>query len=177
MILLPITALFGILYLLIVSWLYFNQEEMLFQPQKLNENHIFSFDGQFEEILIPVDEGVSLHGLLFKVQNPKGLVFYLHGNGGSVNGWGQDAKTFTDLGYDIFMLDYRGYGKSGGKIDNQDDFYNDIKNAFAFFSERYPENRIIIAGYSIGTGPATMLAASAKPKLLVLQAPYYSLNR
>lgn len=177
MILLPIAGLFGILFILINSWLYFNQEAMIFQPDKLAKNHKFSYTGKFEEFIIPVEDSINLHGILFKAENSKGLIFYLHGNGGSVDGWGREATTYTDLGYDIFMLDYRGYGKSDGQIDNQEKFYKDIKKAYAVFLERYPENKIIIAGYSIGTGPAAMLAASNNPRLLLLQAPYYSLEQ
>lgn len=177
MILLPIAGLFGTLYLLINSWLYFNQEAMIFQPDKLPKSHRFSFSGKYEEIEIQVEDSINLHGILFKAENSKGLVFYLHGNGGSLDGWGHESATYTDLDYDIFMLDYRGYGKSEGHINNQERFYNDIKKAYTVFLERYPENKIIIVGYSIGTGPAAMLAASNHPRLLLLQAPYYSLEQ
>ncbi|WP_237144408.1 alpha/beta hydrolase [Pontibacter pamirensis] len=149
---------------------------MIFFPQKLTADHAFRFNQEFEEIYIPTKDGVRLHGLLFKAAEPKGLVFYLHGNAGSVDTWGMIAQTYTGLNYDIFILDYRGYGKSEGSISSERQFYEDVQAAYDQLKSIYPENQIVIAGYSIGTGPAAMLASVNKPKLLLLQAPYYSLD-
>lgn len=171
-----IVSFLGVIYLLLVTYLYFNQEGMIFQPEVLTKNYKFSFDSKFEELSIPVEKGVNLNGLLFKADETKGLVFYLHGNGGSVKGWGEIASTYNDMGYDIFILDYRGYGKSGGKISGEQQFLNDVQKAYDYVKADYPENKIIIVGYSIGTGPAAKLASDNKPAGLVLQAPYYSLR-
>jgi alpha-beta hydrolase superfamily lysophospholipase len=175
-IVMTLVSVLGIIYLLYVSYLYFNQESLLFQPEVLSKDHKFTFNNQFEEITLRVEKDVNLHGLLFTVPNSKGLVFYLHGNGGSVDGWGTIAQIYNEMGYDIFILDYRGYGKSDGKIKSESQFYDDIKKAYAYMLERYPEDKVIISGYSIGTGPAAMLASVNNPKVLVLQAPYYSLK-
>ncbi len=169
-------SILGFFYLLFISYLYFNQESILFQPEVLSKNYKFTFNSDFEELFIQVEENVNLHGLLFTVPHSKGLVFYLHGNGGSVKGWGEMATTYTTMGYDIFMLDYRGYGKSDGEISSENKFYEDIKKVYSYLTKTYAEDKIIIEGYSIGTGPAAMLAYESKAKALVLQAPYYSLK-
>lgn len=140
------------------------------------KNYKFGFTGDFEELSIPVQEGVSLNGVLFKTSPSKGLIFYLHGNGGSIKGWGDIASTYNEMGYDIFILDYRGYGKSDGKISGESQIYGDIKKAYDYVLTAYPENKVIITGYSIGTGLAAMLASENSPSGLVLQAPYYSLK-
>lgn len=164
------------LYVIALIILYFFQEKLLFHPQVLPQNHEFSFSGDYEELYIPVENDVNLHGILFKAKNSKGLVFYLHGNGGCVEGWGNSATAFTSSGYDLFMLDYRGYGKSGGSISSEDQLNNDIAKAYHYILTNYSPAKTVIAGYSIGTGPATYLAANNNPDLLLLQAPYYSLN-
>lgn len=138
-------------------------------------NFKFNFDQKFEEISIKMKDDKILNGLLFKSGTVKGLIFYLHGNAGSLNSWGDLAKTYTDLNYDVFILDYRGYGKSQGSISSQDQLFQDVQNAYNKMKERYNEDKIIVLGYSIGTGPATKVASMNQPKLLILQAPYYSL--
>jgi alpha-beta hydrolase superfamily lysophospholipase len=163
-------------YVFLCGLLYLFQEKLIFFPQKINKFYQFSFDNEFEEINIVTEDGTSLNGLLFKAEKSKGLIYYLHGNAGSVSSWGSVAETYTDLNYDVFILDYRGYGKSEGSIKNENQLYHDVQTAYNELNKTYDEERIIVLGYSIGTAPASKLAAGNNPKLLILQAPYYSLT-
>lgn len=173
--LLAILKIAVIVYVLICVLLYFLQEKLIFFPDKLAKEYQFAFDQPFEERYIKMDDGKLLHGLLFKANNSKRLVFYLHGNAGSLGEWGYLAKTYTDLQYDVFMLDYRSYGKSEGAISSQAQLYRDIQIVYDDMKKSYREDSIVVLGYSIGSGLATNIAATNKPKLLILQAPYYSL--
>jgi uncharacterized protein len=175
------TALFlvkiiAIVYCLLCLLLYFIQERLIFFPEKLPASYKYSFDQDFEELPFTAADGNPLHGLLFKADSSKGLIFYLHGNAGSLASWGAIAKTYTDLHYDLFMLDFRGYGKSAGKIRNEDQFYTDVQTVYAALLKRYDERRVIVLGYSTGTGAAAKLAADNHPRLLILQAPYFNLT-
>lgn len=162
-------------YLIICLLLFIFQEKLIFFPPKLEKNYKFSFGQKFEELNIVTKDQKLLNGLLFKADSSKGLIFYLHGNAGSLDSWGQVAKTYTDLHYDVFMLDYRGYGKSEGSINGQGQFFEDIQIAYDLLKKSYSENKIIVLGYSIGTGLAAKVASTNNPKLLILQAPYFSL--
>ncbi|GAA4320888.1 alpha/beta hydrolase [Flaviaesturariibacter amylovorans] len=174
MILLRTLQLLAVGYLIICIAVYLLQEKLIFFPERLARDHGFSFDTPFEERFIRHGAD-TLHGLHFKADNSKGLVFYLHGNAGSVNRWGAVAKRYTDLGWDVFLLDYPGYGKSGGAIRSKKQLLDAVQAAYDDQKRQYPENRIVVLGYSIGTGPAAWLASANKPKQLLLQAPYYSL--
>ncbi len=157
-------------------FLYVVQEKLIFHPTKLGKAYAFGFDDTFEEKYIPVADGTVLHGLLFKADSTKGLIFYLHGNGGAVSSWGGVAKTYTDLNYNVFIIDYRGYGKSEGAISSEAQLAEDLQTVYDDLKKQYTENTVIVLGYSIGTGPAAKLASVNHPKLLILQAPYYSLT-
>ncbi|KAA3439538.1 alpha/beta hydrolase [Rufibacter hautae] len=173
--LISILKIVALLYVAICGLLYFFQENLIFFPEKLGPDHRFRFNGPFEEISVKTPDNVLLHALLFKVENPKGVVFYLHGNAGSLDSWGDVSQVYNALGYDVFMLDYRGYGKSRGKIKSQKQFYQDVQAAYDVLKTRYPESAIVVLGYSIGTGAAAKIAAENSPRMLILQAPYYSL--
>jgi len=164
------------IYVLVCGLLYIFQEKIIFFPEKLGKDYPFQFDQKFEERDINADDGILLNGLLFKADSSKGLIFYLHGNAGSLSSWGDVAKTYTDLNYDVFILDYRGYGKSEGVINGQQQFYRDIQTVYEELKKEYSEDKIIVLGYSIGTGAASKIASENEPKLLILQAPYYSLT-
>ena len=164
-----------VLYIAACGFLYFQQEAILFHPTKLSADYQYDFDVEFEEKVIIGGDGTKLSGVLFKANNSKGLVFYLHGNAGDITRCVNAAKTYTNINYDCFVLDYRGFGKSEGKIISQNQFYSDVEIAYDSLCKYYEEQNIIIVGYSIGTGPAAMLASKSNAKHLILLAPYYSM--
>lgn len=172
---LRVVMISSLLYIGLCVTLYFYQEHIIFFPNKIPPTYTYDFEENYQEVWI--DRGdVQLNGALFKAENSKGLIFFLHGNGGSIAGWGKTVSVYTDMNYDVFILDYRGYGKSEGEIQSQDQFLEDIQVSYNQLKQHYDEEDIIVLGYSIGTGPATWLAANNQPEQLVLQAPYYSLK-
>jgi uncharacterized protein len=161
-------------YILICTLAFFFQEQMIFFPQTLARDFKFGFSGDYYEQFVEMEDGKQLHALLFKTENPKGVVFYLHGNAGSLEGWGSVAETFTNLNYNLFIPDYRGYGKSEGRIKSEAQLHRDMQSLYKHVAGQYPEDDIIVLGHSIGSGMAARLAAKNKPRLLILQAPFYS---
>jgi len=164
------------LYIVLCGLLYFFQENVIFFPQKLEKNYKFEFGQAFEELNIKSNDGKLINGLLFKADSSKGLIFYLHGNAGCLSSWGDVAKKYTNLNYDVFIIDYRSYGKSEGKISGQNQLFEDNQAVYNELKKKYSEDKIIVLGYSIGTGLASKLASTNNPKLLILQAPYYNLT-
>ena len=169
-----IIVIIVLLIILVIGSLYFFQEKLIFYPDKLPENYRYDFNQNFEEMMIKTSDDKLINALLFKAESNKGLIFYLHGNAGSLESWGTVAKLYTDMNYDVFILDYRGFGKSGGSIISERKLFEDNQIAYNLIKEKYKEEEIIIIGYSIGTGMAAKLASENNPKLLILQAPFYS---
>ncbi len=164
-----ITLLVGIL----LSF-YFLQEKIIFSPIRLPQNYAYPFEQEFEELFIGVEPGIKLNALLFKSKEKKGLVFYIHGNADNLRYWGDYSKSFLELGYDVFMYDFRGFGKSDGKIKGEKNLQRDAKILYRQMAQEYGESNIIIYGFSIGTGIASRLASKNNAKHLVLEAPYFN---
>src|SRR5687768_10908171 len=118
-IILQVLKVLLILYVFLCIAVYFFQEKMIFFPNRLNKDYTFSFNQPFQELNIRTKKGNLINGILFKADDSKGLIFYLHGNAGAVDSWGEVAGRYTQLNYDVFVLDYPGYGKSEGTITSQ----------------------------------------------------------
>src|SRR4051812_49371419 len=99
-----------VLYVVICGTLYLFQEKLIFFPEKLEKDFQFKFNKKFEELSIKTHDNLKLDCLLFKADNARGVIFYLHGNAGSLNSWGEVGGDYADLNYDVFMPHYRGYG-------------------------------------------------------------------
>ena len=163
-----------LLSILLFGLLYFFQEKLMFFPQKLEQSYQFYFGQDFKELMIKTADNKLINALLFKADRSKGVIFYLHGNAGSLESWGTVARLYTDMNYDVFILDYRGFGKSEGRITGEKQLFEDNQIAYNKLKETYKEESIIVLGYSVGTGMAAKLASENNPKLLILQAPFYS---
>jgi pimeloyl-ACP methyl ester carboxylesterase len=157
--------------------LYFFQERFLFHPEKLPKDFQFQYENQkVKEYNLEIKEGVTINGLHFKAENSKGLVYYLKGNSKSIKGWGKFAVDFTLHNYDVIMIDYRGFGKSTGKM-SQESMKNDALYIYDKLKEVVKEENIIVYGRSLGTGLATKVASVNNPKMLVLACPYFSMRK
>jgi fermentation-respiration switch protein FrsA (DUF1100 family) len=163
-----------IFVLMAVGFMYFKQENMIFAPEALPPDFKFTFQERFEELNWPVD-GARINALHFRAAKPKGIVLYFHGNAGSLKSWGDVAPDFTKRGYDIVIPDYRGFGKSTGRIESEKMLLQDAETAYAYVKKTFPENQIILYGRSIGTGIAVHLARTNRPRMVILESPYLSL--
>ena len=165
-------------YLIISVLLYYLQDYLLFKPEKLPEDFEFYYENQaFEEYNLETRDGATINAVRFMPKGEsKGIVFYLKGNSKSIKGWGKFAVDFTRHGYNVLMLDYRGFGKSTGRR-SQKAIKRDLQVVYNKIKEQTSEDRIILYGRSLGSGFAAKLASTNNPRMLILDAPYYSLTK
>ena len=164
-------------YVLINLAVYYGQEKFLFKPEKLPEDFQFKYTNQnITEYNLEREEGVNINAIHFSLDQPKGIVLYLKGNSRSIKGWGKYAIDFTRLGYDVVMVDYRGFGKSTGKR-TEKGIKEDLQRVYDKLKAKVDQKHIVIYGRSMGSGFATKLASTNNPRLLILESPYYSMMR
>ncbi|MCP3929746.1 MAG: alpha/beta fold hydrolase [Bacteroidetes bacterium] len=167
-------ALYVVLgYVVLCLLFYFLQDYFFFRPEILPQQFEYRYPFPFDEVNFEMEDGGKINAIHFKVPNSKGVIYYLKGNSRSLKGWGKFAKDFVSKGYDFFMMDYRGFGKSMGKR-TETTLYNDAQTVYKWLSDRYPEDKIIIYGRSLGSGISARIAAWNKPKMLILDSPYFS---
>ena len=157
--------------------IYFWQDRFLFKPEKLPPDFQFKYPNlEFKEYNLSLESGVNINGIHFQIENPKGVVFYLKGNSKSIKGWGKFAIDFTRQGFDVVMVDYRGFGKSTGRR-TEDGIKEDLQFVYDKIKEQVDEKYIILYGRSLGSGFAAKLASLNNPRMLVLESPFYSLTK
>lgn len=172
-IILIILSLIGGIIIILLGVIFWWQDKLIFFPEKVPVTYRYSFQQPFKEVFLDTPDGNKIHALHFKFNQPKGVILYFHGNAGSLRSWGYLAEELLAYDYDVFMPDYRSFGKSTGKL-SPNNLYRDAQLAYNYLRQTYPEDKIIIFGRSIGSGVATKLASENKPKLLLLETPFYN---
>lgn len=170
-ILLSVFALYGlgVFFTLVI------QDRFIFLPSRLPQNHKFRSPYPFEEVFLDRPDGSRVHGIHFKVKEARGLVLYFHGNRGSLSRWIRLAEDYVERGYELMIVDYRGYGKSVGNK-SEHGFHEDAMAWYDYCREYFPDKQLFVLGRSIGSGVASRLAANRKPATLILETPYSTIG-
>lgn len=165
-----------IAYGLIGIALYYGQDFLLFHPKKLSADHIFHFNLPCNEVRIPMNASDTIHMVQFVPgKDPaRGLVIYFHGNMSNVEHYAKFASVFTENGYEVWMPDYPGFGKSTGLFEEKK-IYRLADQVLKMAFSKYSKDSVIIYGRSFGTGPASYAASTGAVRLLILESPYFNL--
>lgn len=165
-----------ILYCGIGITLYYLQEKFLFHPEKLSDAYVYHFKVPFEEVNIPFDNTDTLNMIKFFPADSlrRGVVIYFHGNKENIERYAKFADNFTRHGYEVWMEDYPGFGKSTGER-TEKKMYQQALQVQKMAAAKYGKDSIILYGKSFGTGIAAYTAAESDNRRLILETPYYSI--
>lgn len=159
---------YGLLKLMIAS--------MIFFPEKTFYEKPADYGLIAEEVALQTEDGVSLHGWYLPAPENKATLLFFHGNAGNISGRLFKADGWVRRGYSVFLIDYRGYGQSEGRIQHQDDVIRDADAAFNWLQQekKVPLSKIILYGESLGTYPAIRLGGENSVAAVILEAPFTS---
>lgn len=157
-------------------WFYFFEGRTLYYPMNYLEATPADLGIPFEEGEFKASDGVSLHGwyLPSEARGAKTILF-LHGNAGNISHRLQPLALFHKLGLAVLILDYRGYGKSGGKP-SEKGLYRDAAAAYEYLlrvKKTEPTN-IILFGESLGGAVAIELASKVPVGAVVCEGTFSS---
>ncbi len=149
-------------------------EFILLRPQGKNAFYEAKIDKQ--EVSFDNGHGDKLNGWLFKVPESKFVVLVNHGNAGNLINRLLIARDIKQLGFSVFLYDYRGYGASTGKP-TPNGLYEDGLAAYDYVNKElgYKPEQIVIYGESIGTGVTCRVAKERPYAGLILQSALSSL--
>jgi len=165
-----------LLYCLLGIALFYLQERFLFHPEKFSNAYVYHFNVPFEEVNIPFNSTDTINMIKFFPADSvrRGVVVYYHGNKENIERYAKFAGNFTKHGYEVWMEDYPGFGKSTGERTEQK-LYEQALQVQKIAASKYHGDSIILYGKSFGTGIASYVASETSNKRLILETPYYSI--
>ncbi len=130
---------------------------------------------KYEDIFFQTEEGLSLNGWFIPSQNPRGTLLFCHGNAGNISYRVEIIQIFNKLNLNVFIFDYRGYGKSQGRP-SEEGLYRDVRAAYNYLLSRedIDKEKIVIYGKSIGANVAINLASKVEAAALIADGGFTS---
>ena len=165
--------------LALVGGLYF------FYPQLENffvfypERHLAMVPSQFgldyEEVHFESSDRAGLHGWFFPLKGDPPTILFCHGNAGNISHRLENVKLLLDQRLQVFIFDYRGYGRSTGRP-SEAGLYCDGLAAYDFLARQkgvHP-NKIVLFGRSLGAAVAIEIALQRRVRSLIIESPFTS---
>ncbi len=170
-------------YAAIVGLAFAFQDQLLFQPSSRLLATPDDAGMPYETVRLDTDDGETLHGWWIPAGDvsretssgasaTKTLLFF-HGNAGNISGRLESVKQFHELGLNVLIVDYRGYGQSSG-TPSEAGIYRDAEACWRHLTEEkgLAPQKLVVFGRSMGGGPATWLAAQEPPGALILESVF-----
>lgn len=130
-----------------------------------------------EEVTLTSTDGTKLFAYFADQPSDAPTVIFLHGQASNIDEAWHRVMALWEEGWRVFAVDYRGYGKSEG-TPSEAGLYADARAAFSYLLEDrgLPPSRVVIVGFSMGTGVASQLAVDVDAAALILGAPFTSMH-
>ena len=174
---LKLLAAIAVCYALLVVIVYFAQSRMLYLPDVPGRD-LYATPGDagmvYTDVSIQSEDGVTLHGWFVQGSSSR-VVLFFHGNAGNISHRLESIRQFLGLGLSVFIIDYRGYGRSGGRP-AEPGLYLDAEAAWRYLTGDRgvaPED-IVVFGRSLGGSVAAWLAARQRPAALIVESSFTS---
>jgi len=129
----------------------------------------------YEDVRFAAADGVRLHGWFIPALDDSPILLFMHGNAGNISHRLDSLALFHDLGLSVFIFDYRGYGHSAGRPD-EDGSYLDADAAWRYLTQQRgaAPDRIVLFGRSLGAAVASHLATTTEPAALIVESAFTS---
>jgi len=161
--------------ILFVVYVRFLEETSIFYPTRSLTSTPKNVGLDYEDVYFKTQDGIKLNGWFVKAPRARNTLVFFHGNAGNIGDRLDKISLFNKFGVNVFIVDYRGYGKSEGKP-SEKGIYRDAAAAYDYLIARpdvTPES-LIIFGVSLGGVVAVDLAANKKAACLIVDSTFSS---
>jgi fermentation-respiration switch protein FrsA (DUF1100 family) len=171
-------SLSGIYFALCIYLLVW-QQRIIFKPTKGLEKFPQAYQLDHQEVWLPVQGKISLHGWWLPAPEPtRGVLLFLHGNAYNVGENLFHAKRFVSLGFSVLLMDYRGYGQSGGAFPHEGQVYEDAQAMYDYLTKEQgvSPSDILVYGHSLGGAIAIDLVQNNPVAGLIAESTFTSIS-
>jgi uncharacterized protein len=166
-----------ILYIMVVTVLFFLQRRILFLPDNTAPDLTRAGIPGVRLVNVPTPDGLSLLAWYMPpMRDGDYVVLYLHGNAGNIGHRAYRLGSYHRLGWAVLLLEYRGYGGNPGTPSELGLLTDARAGLAALVAMGFPADRILLWGESLGSGLAVRLAAEHPVAAVLLEAPYTSIT-
>ena len=149
------------------------EKNSLYYPTRQLESKPSDIGLSYEKVFFAAADNTKLHGWFVPAIDFKATVIFVHGNGGNISHRLDKIRVFNDLKVNLFIFDYRGYGKSDG-VPGEKGLYMDVQAAYDYIQQKDLNGKIIIYGESLGGALAIDLASKTDIDGLILEGAFTS---
>lgn len=162
-----------LLVFVMLRWFEHNQ---VYHPSRVLETSGADLGRPWEDVYFRTEDGVELNGWFFPANTNSArqslVVLLCHGNGGNISHRLEMTQALLSTGVNVFLFDYRGYGRSRGHPSEQGT-YRDGQAAYDWLQRRkFTGGNIIVFGESLGGGVAAELGSRLKVGGVILQSTF-----
>ena len=163
------------IYLAVLAGMYLLQRSLMYHPAQDLPTPEAAGAPEMSGVRLKTDDGLELVAWYKPAAEKNGPeIIYFHGNGGHIGHRAAKLKTFTDAGYGLLLVSYRGYGGNPG-TPSEEGLFADGRAAYDFLVSRgVAAKRIAVIGESLGSGVAVYVASEREVALVMLEAPFTS---
>ncbi len=157
-----------VIYLMMALRILYIHPYIVYLPSRQMDHTPRAVGLAYREIFFKTKDDVTLHAWFIPAQEPKAVALHCHGNSGNISDRIDTIKIYYDMGFSLFIFDYRGYGKSNGKP-SEKGTYKDAEAAWNYLVEEMgiaPGNIILTVIPSAGPWPLTWQGKSIPKPLL-----------
>ena len=171
-----VLALLTVAYATACLYMYLYQDKLLYIPERELNTDPASLGLEFSEHWIKTSDGERLHAWYIPCQDARYTFLFFHGNTGNLSTRMDTINILHELGINLFMIDYRGYGKSTGKPSEQGTYLDgEASWQYLIHTLGIRPEKAIIFGRSLGGGIASHLATRVTPAGLILESTFSSM--